>query len=397
MKVRLSLPLLIGFIVLVTAGVAVAQTIGASKEALDEAKRQSTLADARAAQFEAGAQRAEDDAGRARAQQAAVAARIQSAEAEIAAGEARIRIIEALRTRQRAKLAAKQGPIVRLTAALQIMARRPAALAMVQPGSINDLVHVRSLLASRVPLIQERTAGLRAEVERGAKLRQQADQAVALLRQGQNRLESERTALVRLEAQHRVRSQALVDSAMHEQDRAIALGEEAKDIVDLMDQLDKQATVRDRLAELPGPLLRPPVPGRFAALPPGATPARSDRIAYRLPVIGRVVTGLGEVSDAGVRARGLTIATRPQAQVVAPSAGRIAYAGPFRGYGEVIIVDHGGGWTTLITHLATLAVAVGDTVDPGSPLGRAGPGRSTVTVELRRDGQPVDITPMISS
>jgi septal ring factor EnvC (AmiA/AmiB activator) len=93
----------------------------------------------------------------------------------------------------------------------------------------------------------------------------------------------------------------------------------------------------------------------------------------------------------------LTLATASGAQVIAPTAGRIAYAGAFRGYGHIVIVDHGGGWTTLITNLASVAVGVGDTVDQGSPLGRAATRKPTITVELRRSGQPVDITPLVAA
>jgi septal ring factor EnvC (AmiA/AmiB activator) len=229
---------------------------------LTEAKRQAVVAGQRSTQLEAQAVRASNDAARARAEQAAVAARIQAAEADIAAARARIRIIETLRARQRARLAEKQAPIARLVAALEMMARRPPALTLVQPGSLSDLVHVRSLLASTLPVIRERTAGLRAEVEDGNRLRRQADRAVATLVAGQRRLEGQRIELAKLEAAHRRHSQNLVDSAMFEQDRAIALGEQARDIVDLMRELGDQAQLREELASLPAPCRVLPSPAR---------------------------------------------------------------------------------------------------------------------------------------
>jgi len=83
--------------------------------------------------------------------------------------------------------------------------------------------------------------------------------------------------------------------------------------------------------------------------------------------------------------------------VVAPTGGRVSFAGPYRGYGTIIIIDHGQGWTTLITNLAAVEVKVGDAVDQGSPVGKAGSERPTITVELRRQGQPVDITRLIGT
>lgn len=119
------------------------------------------------------------------------------------------------------------------------------------------------------------------------------------------------------------------------------------------------------------------------------------RGAYRLPVVGRIVAGLGEVNDSGVRSRGITIAARPGGQVVAPAPGRVGFAGDYRGYGKIVIIDHGGGWVSLLTGMIALSVGVGDTVDAGAPVGRAGSDDSRITVELRRAGRPVDVVAMI--
>jgi septal ring factor EnvC (AmiA/AmiB activator) len=81
--------------------------------------------------------------------------------------------------------------------------------------------------------------------------------------------------------------------------------------------------------------------------------------------------------------------------VVAPDPGRIAYAGPFRTYGDIVVIDHGHGWLSAITNLGALAVKAGDEVRRGDPLGRTGPGSSRVSVELRHDGEPVAITGLI--
>ena len=268
-------------------------------------------------------------------------------------------------------------------------------LTLVQPGSASDLVHVRAVLASVLPAMAARTADLRTEVERGRLLRVAADAAVAERRAGQARLEGERRQLAVLEAQRRTAARGFQSSAMTEEDRAIAMAEEARDITDLMGRIDTASYVQAQLEALPGPILRPARPDLADRIAVAAPPERARVPSYRLPVVGTVVTGLGDVSATGVRARGLTLATRARAQVVAPTAGRIAYAGPFRGYGLIVVVDHGSGWTSLIINLAALDVRVGDTVDQGAPIGRAGDAtssaRATVTVELRKGGEPVDI------
>lgn len=376
-------------------GAALAQTIADERKALLEARQAADAATQRSQRYEAAAAAAKNEAERIRAEQVAIAARIQESEAGIAAAQAQFAIIERLRRQQHARLAARQQPIARLAAALQTMARRPAALALIQPGSISDLVHVRLLLANTIPVIRARTDELRAEVERGNRLRDAAAATVENVRRQQALLEARRQALSRLEAGKRARSRQLGDSAFLEQERAQAMAEKARDIVDLMKSMDKQAKIANGLASLPGPVLRPPQPGQsHAPVADARASGIAPRPAYRLPVLGRVVTGMGELSDTGIRSRGLTFVTRPGAQVIAPAGGSIRFAEAFRDYGQIVIIDHGGGWTTLITGLRSLSVKVGDTVLQGSPIGRTGGSNDRITVELRRQGQPFDIAPL---
>jgi septal ring factor EnvC (AmiA/AmiB activator) len=373
--------------------VATAQSIEQQRRELASAKSQADQAEARASKLESQAANASSEADRYRARAASVAAQIQAAEADITASEARIRLIDRMRLDQRARLATMQQPAVRMVAALQMMARRPPALALVQPGSTRDLVHVRSVLEGMMPAIRKRTEGIRAEIAEGRRLRTDAQKALGILAAGQTRLSERRKELVQVEARYRATSSSFRSGALVEQDRAIALGERARDIVELIDELGTAATTREALESLPGPLLRPDSPGTSDAAPPESLGRAQGLGPYRLPVAGRLVTGLGEVSNTGVRARGLTIAPRADAQVVAPASGRVVYAGSFKGYGQIVILDHGRGWTSLITNMASIGVRVGDSLLAGSPIGKAGPGTPRITVELRKGSQPVDITP----
>jgi murein hydrolase activator len=372
---------------LLGGGLAAAQPgPGSEAEALKLAKQQAEEATERYRRLEQDAARATGEAARARAEAEGLAAQIEAAEADITAAETRLRMIEALRATQRARLAEREAPVVRLTAALQTMARRPPALALVQPGTVEDVVHVRSLLASTLPVIRARTAALRSEVEAGNRLAEQTGSAYAALVKSRQTLQERRVALARFEAVQRERSATLTDSALFESDRALALGEEARSLNRLVRRSEYQSKLASRLAGLPGPL---PRPGNR----PAAVAQPGPR--YLLPVEGRLVTGVGEISDAGVHARGLTFETTPGARVVAPAAGRIVYAGVFRTYGDVVILDHGRGFATVITDLASSQVEVGETVRQGAPIGRAGEGRPHISIELRRDGRPIPVASLI--
>lgn len=369
------------------AGVAAHASGGGDAAALAQAKREAAQANVRVRALETRAQGATDAAERARAESEALAARIEAAEADLTAAERRIGLIEALQAGQRARLAARQQPLMRLTAALQTMARRPAALALVQPGSVGDTVHVRSLLEAALPEIRRRTADLRAEVDRAAMLRRGLEAARGELLASREVLRARRVELAAFEVRERARSSTLSGLALAESDRALAFDEEAHALARRIGQRAYQARLAAELGALSGPLPRPgPPPERAAAA-----------IPYRLPVEGRLVTGVGEISDGGVHSRGLTFETAAGAEVVAPANGRVAYAAPFRGYGRVIILDHGQGWSSVITDLDALDVEAGANVRRGARLGRAGAGgQPRVTVELRREGRPVPIAQLVT-
>ncbi|MEO9131536.1 MAG: metalloendopeptidase, partial [Sphingomonas sp.] len=260
-----------------------AQTpVSEQQQRLVEAKAASRAAAERSASLERAAANEKDQALQARAQEAAVAAHIQQIEADIAAGQARIAIINRLLATQRTRLAVRQGPVTRLMAALQSLARRPAMISIVQPGSVDDLVHVRAVLSNTLPVIRARTADVRADLARTRQLQAGATAATKALAGSRTQLEEQRLSLTRLEAEHRMRSRALGRDALFESDRAIALGEHARDIVDLMDQLGNQAATREELESLPGPLPRPPRPGEVAS-PVDTISWSHSAPPYRLP------------------------------------------------------------------------------------------------------------------
>lgn len=378
-------------------GVAPYRTVSETRAALKLAQSQRKQAAARAQTLEAEAEAASAEVDKTARATAAVAARIQQAEADIAVARAEVELVDRDRVALRARLAARQEPVVRLTGALQLMSRRPLALSVLRPGSLKDTVHLRAVLATMIPQVRDQTAGLRQDIARGQVLRNQALAAQADLREGQVALEGRRQQLAAIESRQRLASRAARGVANREQDRVLALAEQARDLGELVDELAEAGTLREQLAALPGPILRPARPGAAQVIETGApAPADTGAPDYILPVAGRVVSGFGEAQGGGLRAQGLTLAPASGAQVVAPAAGRVAFAGPYQGYGRIVIIEHPGGWTTLVTGLARATPGVGDDIVQGSPLGVAGSAAgSTITVELRRAGQPVDIAAIL--
>ena len=363
-----------------------------ARAALSRALGEQRQAAARAGKLEASAAQASAAADRTAQAAAALAARIQQTEAGIAAGEARLALLSGQRRVLRDRLAVRQAPLVRLTAALQLMARRPLALSVLRPGNVRDTVHLRAVLDTMLPQVRRQTAGLRAEMIRARTLENAMRGQQRALRRDQGTLAERRSTLAALETRQRLASRAARGDANREADRALALAEDARDLGALVGQLEQAGALRQQLAALPGPVLRPAQPGAAQVRDTPPPLQRALGLDYILPVAGSVVAGFGEGSSGGgLRSQGLTLSTRPGAQVVAPARGRVAFAGRYAGYGQIAIIEHDGGWTTLVTNLARVSAAVGDSVVQGAPLGIAGPGSPRITVELRKDGKPVDV------
>ncbi|MEP5937642.1 MAG: peptidoglycan DD-metalloendopeptidase family protein [Erythrobacter sp.] len=366
----------------------------ASRQALQRAQQEAKEAEERAERLTEQAQAATQAAEKTARETAALAARIQQSEAETNGAEARLALITDQRRQLDRRLAVRQQPLVRLTGALQNMARRPLSLSALQPGSLKDTVYARAVLETTLPQIRSRTATLRSELERGRSLERSAALALAQLRSSETELENRRGRLANLELRQRTTSREASGIAYRENERALLLAEEARNLDTLIDRLGEANSLRSELAALDGPIIRPERPGASqvltnarAAPVPRATQSPSD---LQLPVQGRVIAGFGAQDVAGNRSKGISLSARDGAQIVSPGSGRVAFAGPYRGFGRIVIIEHVNGWTSLVTGLGQSEVVVGDRLVGGSPLGVAAGNDAIITFELRRDGSPIN-------
>jgi murein hydrolase activator len=317
---RFVLPLALAAVAL-AAGAALGQGafapggVAETREALAEAKRQGEIARARAERLEAEARRVGEQAEKTAREAAALAARIQEAEAAIAGHRARIRMIAGQREELRAKLAEREQPLMRLTAGLQRLSRRPPLLALLKPGSVRDTVYLRALLETALPEVRRRTAALRAEIDRGRALEMRAAAAASQLRSGEAELKSRREKLVALETRQRLALRRASGVAAREAERALALAEKARDLGELVEEIGRQGELREQLARLPGPILRPPRPEDSEVVDAAdvAAPRAGGLPGYILPLVGRVVAGFGEEAGGLPRSRGIVLAARPGA------------------------------------------------------------------------------------
>jgi len=137
-----------------------------------------------------------------------------------------------------------------------------------------------------------------------------------------------------------------------------------------------------------------------AARPPRQeAPFAAQQGKMPFPARGQVVGRFGQPNEVGVISKGLTIATRRGAQVIAPHDGLVAFSGPFRGYGLLLIIEHAEGYHTLLAGMARIDATVGQRLLAGEPVGVMGQdeAKPALYVELRRQGQPVNPSPWLTA
>ena len=133
-----------------------------------------------------------------------------------------------------------------------------------------------------------------------------------------------------------------------------------------------------------------------------AMPFEAAKGTLRLPAKGRQIKRFGDAESAGGTARGISLQTRPEARITAPSDGWVVYAGEFRSYGQLLIINAGGGYHVLLAGMSRIDVSLGQFVLAGEPIAVMGSGapsqnddssRPVLYVEFRKDGRPIDPDP----
>lgn len=278
--------------------------------------------------------------------------------------------------------------------ALTRLSENPPQAVFLQPGEPLDTVRSAMLLRVAVPAVEDQARDLRRDIDALVHVRRdlgdkmdQLAAAEARLSERQARLESLLAEKKRLSQDKTERSRTL----KREIDDLVRKSATLKELIAGLDAVDKAGSgdAADA-ASNGGPLPEYARPQELRRFPvDGVIPA---------PVRGRLVHRYGDSTGFGQTARGITVAARGAARVTAPFDGRVVFAGPFRKFGRVLIIEHDGGYHTVLAGFARIDVIRGQWVLAGEPVGMlperdrsgAGDGKPRLYAELRRDGKPVN-------
>lgn len=302
--------------------------------------------------------------------------------------------LNSLEERERTKTEKMQQRKTQLSvtlAALQRLARMPTATLVAVPQSTDKTIRTAILLRAAVPELQRDAMSLGDDLRALTSLRDQISADKVALTDSLARLKAERKSLAALTSDKFKLLKNMKSAERAAAQKAARLSARAGNLRELLEKLSIRQNRPALRAPGSAPVALIPVPARKPAVTPPVTISRGV-----LPAPGRVVTTFGAKMPNGTLSKGVFFVTRPSAAVVAPIPGRVVFAGQFRGYGNLVILELRDKGHALISGMSRIDAQVGDDVLVGEPLGEMTPSTGTAPklyFELRRRGRPINPMP----
>jgi septal ring factor EnvC (AmiA/AmiB activator) len=319
------------------------------------------------------------------------AARMRATETKLTATEARLEPLDLREAEIKKSLDDRRAVLGDVLATMQRIGAQSAPAILLQPEDALESVRAAILLGAIVPELRGQADKLAADLSEFARVRRDIAAERDSLAQNRTTLEEERSRISAL-IEERQRQFGDNQKAFEtERQRTSALAKQADTVQDLVTKLEKE--IEEAAREANSPKVTPAIPFAQAK---GKLP---------LPVVGSILRAFGAENDIGGTEKGQSIATRPSAEVNSPCEGRVVFAGSFRNYGQLLIINAGGGYHILLAGMESITVDLGQVVATGEPVAVMGNGprisagsalgfsEPILYVEFRRNGNSIDPAP----
>lgn len=349
------------------------------------------------------------------------AANVRTVETKIDEAEARLKALNGREQATRASLDSRRADIVEVLAALQRAGRRAPPALLVRPEDALQSLRTAILLGAVVPELRNRAEKIAGELGELVALRKSIAAERDQLASDRDRVRNDQTRLTALIDERQRQQSAREKDLDTENSRAIALSKQVGDLQGLIAKMEQDlqsaAKAAEKAAEAAKQAEAKAAANAAANVKPGpavfkdrsrTTPAilfASARGLLPLPVNGNKIRDFGGSDGVGGVQKGISLATRPGSQVTTPCDGWVVYAGPFRSYGQLLILNAGGGYHVLIAGMERISVNIGQFVLTGEPVATMGStsqvasilatnaSQPVLYVEFRKDGTPIDPGP----
>lgn len=377
------------------------------------------------------------------------ARKVREAEERLAEQERSLEALGRQEAALRRSLQARERVTGEVLAAMQRIGRKPPPALLVAPEDVLSAMRAAILLGAVLPEMRDEAMILIADLRTLTELRRQSAVAAEQLRRERDGIATERTRMAALVEARQSQIALSKEQLEQEKARVATLTREARSLRDLISRSENEIVGNARAVEIARRAPAPKSTTVVASLRPDATrePVRLQprqsfaerRGQMPLPASGTILRQFGQPDGLGGAERGITISSNPNAVVTAPADGWVHFAGPYRGYGHLLIINAGNGYHVVLAGMDRLSVEIGQFVLAGEPLGFLGAtpalsqaeaakkaggatgeggqsaapapnssaapnpasglgvSRPALYVEFRKDGSPVDPSPWWSS
>jgi septal ring factor EnvC (AmiA/AmiB activator) len=343
-------------------------------------------------------------------------AKVQDAERRVAAADEQLTSLNAKADSLARSLDSRREAIAEVLAALQRMGANPPPAILIKPQDMAEAVRAASLLGAIIPSLKSQAEALARDIDDLSGTRVSIARERDDLSQTRASLALETSRLTELIDARQKSLSSAEDALGSQQKRAADLAKEAASLKDLITRLDAEDA--QRKAQANAAHAADEQTARQIALKAedarGEEPVRlKPEVAFadikgrvRLPVAGTVVKAFGEPDGLGGTEHGVSMSTLPRAVVSAPADGSVVFSGRYRTYGQLLIINAGGGYYVLLAGMDRINVSPGEFVLTGEPVGAMGEGSTRMAtaaavgaaapvlyIELRKDGTAIDPGP----
>jgi septal ring factor EnvC (AmiA/AmiB activator) len=342
------------------------------------------------------------------------AAQVRDLEMRMSQAEGRLLALDSREQEIRGTLSSRRSEVIEVLAALQRAGRRTPPALLVRPEDALQSLRTAMLLGAVVPELRARAERLAAELSELVAVRKSIRSERDQLAANRDKMHDDHARLAAL-IEERQRQQTAKEKDMQaESARAIALAKQVDDLQGLIAKMEQDVKAAAKAAATAtlqgGPTGK--IDPELLKNPTRTSPAIAFASAKGLlpyPVNGSKIRDFGSSDGAGGLEKGISLAARPGAQVTTPCDGWVVYAGPFRSYGQLLILNAGGGYHVLIAGMERISVNIGQFVLTGEPVATMGTtskvasifapnvSQPVLYVEFRKDNTPVDPSPWWAS
>ncbi len=300
------------------------------------------------------------------------AKKIQNAEGRVSSLESKFNQLQRDEKEILTTIKERRKHISKLLGILQSMSLRPVEALIIQESDPVNALRSSLLLRDVIPLIAKETTDLQKKLAELKKLRENIRQQYVQVKNATKKLQNQRHEIKDLLGKKVALQSNLETKAKKSSKKAKELSKRAENLQDLILEIEKQKAKE---------MFEFSVDSYDLSGMKGKIP---------LPVKGKITKKYGETLQSGIISKGISLKARKNAQVVAPFDGTVVFSGPFRDYRDVLIIDHGKGYHTLLAGMGSNGTVVGQGLLAGEPVGNLPENDPTLYVEIRKKGNAIN-------